>query len=313
MQLHRNAKTTPKGRALIVQRVDVDGWTVTQTAGAFGVSVRTVHKWRARHDTEGLAGLLDRDSTPHRSPERTSQRQVAAIVALRTQRLSGTRIAQRLGVPRSTVGVVLRRLGLGRLRPPAPPLVVRYERARPGELLHVDMKALGRIVRPGHRVTGDRRHRIRRVGWDHVHVAIDDASRVAYVEILPSQQIPDAVGFVARAAAWFGAHGVPIERVMTDTAPPIAPTPSRRSVPSTGCAIFALAPTRRGPMARPSASSRHSCASGRIPGLTPPRLAAAVHSSRGSATTTSADHTPRYATALPSLDSRRPRYEQRPW
>jgi len=216
MQLHRNAKTTPKGRALIVQRVDVDGWTVTQTAGAFGVSVRTVHKWRARHDTEGLAGLLDRDSTPHRSPERTSQRQVAAIVALRTQRLSGTRIAQRLGVPRSTVGVVLRRLGLGRLRPPAPPLVVRYERARPGELLHVDMKALGRIVRPGHRVTGDRRHRIRRVGWDHVHVAIDDASRVAYVEILPSQQIPDAVGFVARAAAWFGAHGVPIERVMTD-------------------------------------------------------------------------------------------------
>src|SRR5438128_1110165 len=98
MQLHRNAKTTPKGRALIVQRVDVDGWTVTQTAGAFGVSVRTVHKWRARHDTEGLAGLLDRDSTPHRSPERTSQRQVAAIVALRTQRLSGTRIAQRLGV-----------------------------------------------------------------------------------------------------------------------------------------------------------------------------------------------------------------------
>jgi transposase InsO family protein len=216
MQLHRNAKTTPKGRALIVQRVDVDGWTVVRTAVAFGVSVRTVHKWRARYDSEGVAGLLDRESTPRRSPERTSPPQVAAIVALRTQRLSGTRIAQRLGLPRSTVGVVLRRVGLGRLRSPAPPPAVRYERARPGELLHVDMKALGRIVRPGHRVTGDRRHRIRRVGWDHVHVAIDDASRVAYVEILPTQQIPDAVGFVARAAAWFGAHGVRVERVMTD-------------------------------------------------------------------------------------------------
>ena len=216
MQLHRNAKTSPKGRALIVQRVAGDGWTVARTAAAFGVSVRTVHKWRARYAAEGAPGLLDRGSTPRHSPEQTAPARVAAITALRAQRLSGPRIAQRLGLPRSTVGAVLRRVGLGRLPQPLRPPVVRYERAHPGELLHVDMKALGRIVRPGHRITGDRRHRSRRVGWEHVHVAIDDASRVAYVEILPTQQIPDAVGFVERAVRWFGTHGIRIERVMTD-------------------------------------------------------------------------------------------------
>ena len=217
MRVHRNAKTTPKGRALIVQRVEVNGWSVAQTAAAFGVSTRTVHKWRARHAAAGLAGLDDRASAPRRIHHRTAPRLVAAIAALRAQRCSGAAIGRRLGLPRSTVGNVLRRLGLGRLRlPTVDRPVVRYEREHPGELLHVDTKALGRIVRPGHRVTGDRRHRIRRVGWDHVHVAIDDASRVAYVEVLRTQQIPDAVGFLARAVAWFAAHGVRVERVMTD-------------------------------------------------------------------------------------------------
>ena len=208
MRVHRNAKTTPKGRALIVQRVEVNGWSVAQTAAAFGVSARTVHKWRARYAAAGLAGLDDRASAPRRIHHRTAPRLVAAIAALRAQRCSGAAIGRRLGLPRSTVGNVLRRLGLGRLRlPTVDRPVVRYEREHPGELLHVDTKALGRIVRPGHRVTGDRRHRIRRVGWDHVHVAIDDASRVAYVEVLRTQQIPDAVGFLARAVAWFAAHG----------------------------------------------------------------------------------------------------------
>ena len=217
MRVHRNAKTTPKGRALIVQRVEVDGWSVAQTAAAFGVSARTVYKWRARHAAAGLAGLDDRASAPQRIHHRTAPRLIAAIAALRAQQRSGAAIALRLGLPRSTVGSVLRRLGLGRLRlPTVDRPVVRYERAQPGELLHVDTKALGRIVRPGHRVTGNRRHRTRRVGWDHVHVAIDDASRVAYVEVLPTQQIPDAVDFLARAVAWFAAHGVRVERVMTD-------------------------------------------------------------------------------------------------
>ena len=147
------------------------------------------------------------------------------------------------GLPRSTVGSVLRRLGLGRLRlPTVDRPVVRYEREHPGELLHVDTKALGRIVRPGHRVTGDRRQRSRRVGWDHVHVAIDDASRVAYVEVLRTQQIPDAVGFLARAVAWFAAHGVRVERVMTDNGSAYRSRALQRPVPSSRCAISPRGP-----------------------------------------------------------------------
>jgi transposase InsO family protein len=217
MRLHPNAKTTPKGRALIVQRVDADGWSVAQTAAAFGVSRRTVGKWRARYRAAGLAGLADRPSSPHRSPGRTAARLEAAIVTLRAQRWVGHAIAQRLGVPRSTVGAVLRRVGLGRLpalTPPAP--IQRYERARPGELLHVDIKPLGRIERIGHRIHGDRTTRVSGAGWEYVHVCIDDASRVAYVEVLPTLDQHDAVPFLERAVGWFAAHGVRAERVMTD-------------------------------------------------------------------------------------------------
>jgi transposase InsO family protein len=217
MHVHRNAKTTPNGRALIVQRVDVHGWTVRATAQAFGVSERTVHKWRARYRTAGVHGLVDRRSAPSSIPARTPAARVAAIAALRRQRLSGMAIAQRLGVPRSTVGEVLRRLGLGRLPPRGAPAVVRrYERSRPGELVHVDIKSLGRIQGVGHRIHGDRRARVRGIGWEHVHVCIDDASRVAYVEVLPTAQLFDAVGFLERAVDWFAQHGVRVERVMTD-------------------------------------------------------------------------------------------------
>jgi transposase InsO family protein len=217
MRVHPNAKTTPKGRALIVQRVDVDGWTVAQTAAAFGVSARTVGKWRARYRTGGWASLVDRISRPHRSRQRTPVRQEEAIVALRTQRLAGATIARRLGMPRSTVGAVLRRHGLGRLPPATPPPPVRrYERAQPGELVHVDIKSLVRIERVGHRIHGDRRTRVSGAGWEHVHVCVDDASRVAYVEVLRTLHHPDAVGFLERALAWFAARGVRVERVMTD-------------------------------------------------------------------------------------------------
>jgi transposase InsO family protein len=217
MHVHRNAKTTPNGRALIVQRVDVEGWTVSATARAFGVSERTVHKWRARYRAAGVSGLLDRRSVPSSVPGRTPAARVAAIAALRAQRRSGIAIAHRLGVPRSTVGEVLRRLGLGRL--PARDAAVavrRYERSRPGELVHVDIKSLGRIQGVGHRIHGDRRTRVRGIGWEHVHVCVDDASRVAYVEVLPTAQLFDAVGFLERAVAWFAAHGVRVEQVMTD-------------------------------------------------------------------------------------------------
>jgi len=217
MRMHGNAKTTPKGRAVIVQRVDVEGWTAAETAQAFSVSVRTVAKWRARYRHAGAAGLLDARSAPRRIPHRTPAAREAQIVALREARLPGAAIAARLRLPRSTVGAVLRRRGLQRLPPLSPPPPVqRYERARAGELLHVDIKTLGRIGRIGHRIHGDRRQGVRGIGWEHVHVCVDDASRVAYVEVLPTLQQTEAGAFLTRAVGWFAAHGVRAERVMTD-------------------------------------------------------------------------------------------------
>jgi transposase InsO family protein len=217
MRIHPNAKTTPKGRALIVQRLDADGWSVAQTAAAFGVSPRTVCKWRARYRSAGIDGLADRASVPHRIRHRTAARYEAAIVRLRAQRLVGAAIARRLGLPRSTVGAVLRRWGLGRLPALTPSVPIRrYERAQPGELVHVDIKPLVRIERVGHRIHGDRSTRVAGAGWEYVHVCIDDASRVAYVEMLPTLDQHDAVPFLERAVGWFAAHDVRVQRVMTD-------------------------------------------------------------------------------------------------
>jgi transposase InsO family protein len=217
VRLHPNAKTTPSGRALLVTRVTELEWSVAEAAEGCGISERTGYKWLARYRAEGRAGLDDRASVPRHRPHRTCRRLEQWIVGLRARRLSGPTIAHRTGIARATVGNVLRRHGLGRLAPlqPKPP-IQRYERARPGELVHIDTKALGRIVRIGHRITGLRQHRTRGVGWEHVHVCIDDATRLAYVEVLPSQQQADAVAFVARALAWFAARGVRVERVMSD-------------------------------------------------------------------------------------------------
>ena len=217
MRLHRNAKTTPKGRALLVERVSVQGWTMAQAASASGISVRTGYKWLARYRAEGLAGLSDRASVPMRCPHRTRARLEKWIVSLRAQRCSGPTIAHRTGLPPATVGKILRRHGIGRLPPlePKPP-VRRYEWARPGELIHIDTKALGRIAGVGHRIHGDRTTRVRGIGWEHVHVCIDDASRVAYVETRATNQQHDASAFLERAVAWFATRGVRIERVMSD-------------------------------------------------------------------------------------------------
>jgi transposase InsO family protein len=217
VQVHPNAKTTPKGRAVLLHRVTELGWTMARAADASGVSTRTGFKWLARYRAEGRAGLEDRRSVPRRRPHRTPVRWERWIVGLRARRLSGPAIAHRTGIPRATVGHVLRRHGLGRLPPlqPKPP-VRRYERAQPGELVHIDTKALGRIAMVGHRITGVRQHRTRGIGWEHVHVCIDDATRVAYVEVLPTNQQQDATAFLARAVAWFAARGVRIARVMSD-------------------------------------------------------------------------------------------------
>jgi len=208
---------TVKGRVLLIQRVHDARWSVRAAATAAGITVRTAYKWLARYRAGGIAALADRSSRPGRSPHRTPPAQEAIIVALRARRLGGAAISREVAVPRSTVGAVLRRHALGRLRPAPPPEPVRrYERAHPGELVHVDIKQLGRITRVGHRITGDWRHRPRGIGWEFVHVCIDDASRAAYVEVLPTDHATDACAFLARAVAWFAARGVRVERVMTD-------------------------------------------------------------------------------------------------
>lgn len=217
MNVHKNARLTPSGRVLLVERV-ARGWSASQAAAAGGVSVRTAYRWLARHRL-GDGQLLDRSSAPHHCPHRLAAHLIAAIEQLRRQRQSGPMIAQALGLARSSVGLVLRRIGLNRLDRLEPrPLAIRYERERPGELVHIDIKTLGRFKRIGHRVTGARieHNRGRGIGWEHLHVAVDDASRLAYTEVLPSLGKEDACAFLSRALGWFERLGVTVERVMTD-------------------------------------------------------------------------------------------------
>lgn len=219
MNIHKHARMTFHGRVLLVRRISSEGWQVAAAAQAAGISVRTAYKWLARFRAGGEAALHDASSAPARKPRATAAETVSAIEALRRQRLSGPAIARRLGLPRSTVGAVLRRIGLPRLalldeRPP----VRRYEKALPGELIHMDTKKLGRIDGIGHRITGDRTRQSnkRGIGWEVLHVAIDDASRLAYTEVLPDEKKESVCAFTARAFAWFARHGVVTARLMTD-------------------------------------------------------------------------------------------------
>ena len=204
-------------RELLVSRVHVQHWTPAAAATAAGISVRTTYKWLARYRVGGRLALTDRSSAPHRQPRRTSPEVVARIVAARYQRRTAWPIAVHAQVPRSTVAVILRRLGLNhlaRLTPPTP--VQRYEHPRPGALVHLDIKPLARIVRTGHRIHGDRHQRVYGAGWEYVHVAIDDHSRVAYAEVLDDQRATTTVAFFRRVTRWFAARGVRIRRVLTD-------------------------------------------------------------------------------------------------
>jgi transposase InsO family protein len=218
MNVHKNARLTPHGRALMASRVLDEGWTVAAAAEAAGVSERTCHKWLGRRRRGPSEDFTDRSSAPRRCPRKVSPQRTAEIEQLRRQRRSGPAIARELGLPRSTVGAVLRRLGLGKLKALEPRLPAnRYERAAPGELIHLDIKKLGRFDVAGHRATGDRQAgRSRHVGWDFLHVCVDDASRLAYTEILPSERKEDTTAFLERALAWLSRHGVTVERVMTD-------------------------------------------------------------------------------------------------
>jgi len=226
MRLHANAALSLNQRRRMVVRVVEHGWSLTSAAAAAEVSERTCAKWVARYRAEGEAGLRDRSSAPRSIPHRTPTDRVEAITALRRLRITGAEIAECLGMAISTVSAVLKRQGLGRLsrlEPPEPPN--RYQRRHPGELIHVDVKKLGRIRGAGHRVTGSRASqkktrlhgkRVGVAGWEFVHVCVDDATRIAYVEVLDDEKGLTAAGFLSRAVAFYAAHGITVERVMSD-------------------------------------------------------------------------------------------------
>ena len=225
MRLHSNAKTTPISRALLVQRVLREHHSIEETAEALGISSRTVRKWLARYQAEGRRGLQDRSSRPHRMPRRTPERLEKAIERLRRRRWLGWRIAARLKMAVSTVSAVLRRLGLGRLpsaQSEAP--VRRYEWERAGDLLHVDIKKFGRFREVGHRITGQQHSRSHGMGSEFAYVCVDDATRLAYVEVLEDQQAVTAEGFLRRAVAWFSKRRIRSLRVMTDNGSPFVST-----------------------------------------------------------------------------------------
>lgn len=221
--MHRRAKLTVFGRRLLVERIELEGWPIAHAAAMTGVSRQTATKWVRRYRAEGLNGLEDRSSRPRRSPRSLAPEQVAAILAARHELgLGPHRLAPVVGSPRSTISDVLRRHGLSRLRDRDRPsgVPIRYVRERPGELLHIDVKKLGRIPAGGghhFRGRGDGTPRARR-GYDYVHQAIDDMSRVAYVDVFSDERGPTCASFLRAAAAWFARQGVRIERVMTDNA-----------------------------------------------------------------------------------------------
>ena len=229
MKLHGNARLSPKGRLLLCRRVLDEGWSLAQAAEAAGVSERTAGVWVRRYQAEGELGLLDRSSAPHRVPGRTDEQRVELIASLRRLRMTGAEIAECLGMALSTVSGILTRIGLGklsRLEPPEPPN--RYQRERPGELIHIDVKKLGRIQGgAGKRITGTTRNGSPRrrdaagidrcvIGWEYVHVCVDDATRLAYVEVLDDEKATTAIAFLRRAVAFYRERGITVQRLMTD-------------------------------------------------------------------------------------------------
>jgi len=229
MKLHGNAALSWRGRRQVAERVVLEGWTLAAAAASAGVSVRCCRTWVRRYRLEGESGLRDRSSAPRRVANRTPSERVELIVALRGLRFTAAEIAETLGMALSTVSVILRRRGIGRLGRIGLEPAVRYERSRPGELVHVDVKRLGRIqggagkrVRDGlrkhynpARIDLEGRRRLT-VGWEFVHIAIDDHSRLAYAEVLPDEKAATAIGFLRRAAAFYARYGIRIERLMTD-------------------------------------------------------------------------------------------------
>jgi transposase len=317
MKLHGNARLSVKGRELLVDRVENAGWSLTEAAEAAGVSDCTARKWLARYRAEGPAGLLDRSSAPEVVANRTDEQRLEVIAALRRLRMTGAEIAECLGMALSTVSGILTRIGMGKLGRLGLEPAQRYERARPGELLHIDVKKLGRIPegRAGHRVHGNRAwqrsprkrdaagrdHKM--IGWEFVHVAIDDATRLAYVEVLADEKASTAVGFLRRAAAHYQAHGITIERLITDNGGAY-----RSSIHAIACRLLGIRhlrtrPTDPRPTAKPNASSARSWAAGPTARSTAQAQNATPRSPAGSIGTTPNDHTAPSVTSHRSLAS----------
>jgi transposase InsO family protein len=228
MKLHANASLSLKARERMASRAIEEGWTITKAAEAAEVSVQTCSKWVARARAEGEAGLLDRSSAPHRVANRTSEQTIETIAALRRLRFTGPEIAELLDRPLSTVSGILTRIGMGKLGRLGMEPAERYERGRPGELIHIDVKKLGRIVGgAGHRIHRNkklqptrRKDGKRQSGWDFVHVAVDDATRMAYAEVLSDEKATTAIGFLRRAVKHFESYGMRVEELLTDNGSP---------------------------------------------------------------------------------------------
>lgn len=224
MKLHANAALSLKGRRQLCQRVIDEQWTVSEAAEAAEVSVRCARKWVGRYRAEGELGLLDRSSAPNSIPHRTSEHRIEAIAALRRLRFTGPEIAEVLGMALSTVSGILTRIGMGKLGRLGLEPAQRYERARPGELIHIDVKKLGRMSRPGWRPWGSHaarssRHRYQQqqgLGWEFVHIAIDDCTRLAYAEVLDDERATTAIGFLRRAVAFYSRRGITVQALLTD-------------------------------------------------------------------------------------------------
>ena len=221
MNIHKNAKLTPRRREELVLAIINKTHTPKAAAAAFGVCERTSRRWLARYHAEGLSGLLDRSSRPTRSPRQTPPAQVATVISLRKLRLPGFQIARQCAISRATVSRILRRHRLHKLSllEPPPPMR-RYERLYPGELIHTDIKKLARIERVGYRITGNRQlDHVRGAGWEFVHVAIDDASRIAFAKIMPDETAQSAIAFLQTALAYFASLGIKAQRLMSDNGP----------------------------------------------------------------------------------------------
>jgi len=220
MDYHQNARLTVHSREQLAQKVLQEGYTLKQAAACFNVSAKTATKWVRRYRDLGSAGLADRSSRPQRLRNPTAQPVVERVETLRRQRWTGIRIAQHAGLSRATVSRILRRLKISRIRDLAPPAPVqRYEHKAPGDLLHLDIKKLGQFHAEGHRIHGDRSRKTRGAGWEYVHVAIDDHSRIAFSAIYPNEKADSTVAFLYTALAYYERLGISFKALLTDNGP----------------------------------------------------------------------------------------------